>query len=141
MDERWIARAMVVATLGCGTLGCGASGPAPEQAVTAAAEGFLADLRDGRWEGAYARLYPERQVECSSPERLGQLLVASGEQPTAWTLREPRVRERTALITGETTTAGGDGRGIVELAFDRAAEGWLITAWSASNRELCRESG
>ena len=120
---------------------CGASGPPPEEAVHAAAEEFLADLRDARWPEAYGRLHADRQVECSSPERLGQLVVASGEQPTSWTLREPRVRPNTGLITGETATAGGDGRGIVELAFDRAGDRWQITAWSASNRELCRESG
>lgn len=135
MTSRWI-----LLSLALSALACGASGPPPEEAVQAAAEGFLADLRDARWAGAYGRLYADRQVECSSPERLGQLVVASGEQPTSWTLREPRVRKRTALITGETATAGGDGRGIVELAFDHLDDGWQITAWSASNRELCRES-
>ena len=129
----WIALVVAAAAGGCGA-------PA-EPAVRAAADGFLGDLRDGRWEAAYARLHVDRQVECSSAARLGELVVASGEQPLSWRLREPRVRTHTALITGEVTTAGGGGTGIVELAFDRVGDRWQITAWSASNRELCRLGG
>ena len=129
----WILTA--VAAFAC------AGGPPPEEAVRATAEGFLADLRDGRWQQAHGRLSTDLQVECVSPERLGELVVASGEQPASWTLREPNVRKHTALITGEVATAGGDGRGIVELALDRSGESWSIAAWSASNRELCREAG
>jgi hypothetical protein len=120
--------------------GCGGRERA-EEAVRVAADGFLADLRDGRWNAAYSRLQVDRQAECASAARLGELVVAAGEQPLSWQLRDPLVRKRTAMITGEVTTAGGDGRGIVELAFDRVGAGWRITAWSASNRELCREAG
>ena len=134
MRRAWFTLSVVLA------LGC-AGGPPPEEAVRAAAEGFLADLRDGRWEQAHERLSTDLQVECVSPGRLGELVVASGEQPASWTLREPSVRKHTALITGEVVTAGGDGRGIVELALDRSGESWAIGAWSASNRELCREAG
>jgi hypothetical protein len=136
-----MCRWLVLLVIGVAAVACGAGGPPPEEAVRAAAEGFMADLRDSRWEGAYARLYTDRQVECSSPARLGELVVAAGEQPRDWTLREPRVRKHTAQITGEVTTSGPSGRGIVELSFDRVGEGWQITAWSTSNRELCREVG
>ena len=135
-----MSRFLVLMFLACASLACG-GGAAAEEAVRATAEGFLADLRDGRWEGAYQRLYPDRQAECVSGARLGELVVASGEQPLSWTLREPRVREHSAQITGEVTTASGDGRGIVELSLDRGAAGWSIVSWSASNRELCREQG
>jgi hypothetical protein len=138
--SRWpLLPALAIAAVACG-LG-GAGGPPPEDAVRAAAEGFLADLRDGRWEQAYARLHTDRQVECSSPARLGELVVAAGEQPRDWTLRAPRVRKRTAQIGGEVIHSVPAGRGTVELSFDRVGEGWQITNWSASSRELCREVG
>ena len=136
-----MSRWLLLLALAVAAVGCGAGGPPPEDAVRAVAEGFLADLRDGRWEEAYGRLHTDRQVECSSPARLGELVVAAGEQPRDWTLREPRVRKHTAQISGEVTTTGPTGRGIVELSFDRVGEGWQITSWSASNRELCREVG
>jgi hypothetical protein len=136
-----MTRWLILLGLAVAALACGAGGPPPEDAVRAAAEGFMADLRDGRWEQAYARLYTDRQVECSSPQRLGELVVAAGEQPVDWTLREPRVRNHTAQITGEVMTTGPTGRGIVELSFDRVGDAWQITTWSASNRELCREVG
>jgi hypothetical protein len=136
--SRLTVETLAVLLLGA-SWGCG-GGEVRAQAVTGTAEAFLQALKDGRWEDAYRRLYEPRQDECGSATRLGELVEAAGERPAAWVLREPQVRKRTALVTGQVIKTSG-ASGIVELAFDQIDEQWTITAWSASNRELCRQGG
>lgn len=104
--------------------------------VTTAAEAFLADQRAGAWAAAYGRLHAGMQQRCGSWHRLREAVEAAGELPESWTLRPPDVRRYTALLTGELRRRDGAASAL-ELAFDRVDDGWVITAWSTGNRELC----
>lgn len=104
--------------------------------VTELADSFMGDMHVGAWHAAFSRLYPGLQAQCGSAEGLASVVQASGERPAAWTLREPSLRKRSGIITGQVETAEGRS-GIVELSVEKSGDDWVIVAWSASNRELC----
>lgn len=100
------------------------------------ADAFLGDMHAGAWHAAYSRLYSGLQTECGSADGLKNAVEAAGARPDSWTLREPTVRKRSGMITGTVEKQGG-GSGIVELSLDIIDGEWVVTAWSADNRELC----
>lgn len=126
------AGALWFALAGCST----GDGGDPAARVTELADDFMGDMQAGAWHAAYDRLYSGLQAECGSAENLASVVQASGERPAAWTLREPSLRKRSGIITGQVKTTGGKS-GIVELSVEKSGDDWVIVAWSAGNRELC----
>jgi hypothetical protein len=128
--------ALLTALVACGA-GDDHDANDPAAQVTELADSFMGDMHVGAWHAAYSRLYPGLQAQCGSAENLAIVVQASGERPAAWTLREPNLRKRSGIITGQVETAEGRS-GIVELSVEKSGDDWVIVAWSASNRELCQ---
>lgn len=125
---------LVMALSACGEGGASRAADLAEQA-----DAFLDDIHAGAWNAAYGRLWDGLQEECGSATGLKAAVEAAGARPAGWDLREPSVRKRSGIISGTVEKTGG-GSGIVELSLDLIDGEWVITAWSADNRELCLES-
>jgi hypothetical protein len=94
------------------------------QPAADAGEKFMAALRDGNYDAAYALCTPSLQEEVGDAATLKDAL--SSKQPTKWTFTSRNIQNDLATLQGTTTYTGNE-TGEVEMELRKVGNDWKVS--------------